>query len=177
MGKGEMDEAHTEASGLCCPTCGSRALEPDEKGTLTCARCGSVCEVTGRICPECGSANAPGTERCAQCGHALDLVGFVLRTRLLGSADRLQRIRRQAEAFRQEAEAASQERLGLWWAQEEERRRALARAQAERDRQERMVLAGALIFAAAVLIGLLVHLLVTGSAGPGAPVVTPTALP
>lgn len=141
-------------------------LIPNPDGTLTCAYCGTTYEVTGRTCPNCGAVNPPEAEHCARCGRVLDLVGFILQSRLQTTTrERLEQIRAEAARLKAESEAASQERLRRWWA-EEERRRALAAAQAERDRQERMLLTGALVFAAVVILGILIYLVVTALSAP-----------
>jgi len=165
-----------EATAFRCPTCGSRALQPNPDGTLTCTRCGTVCEPAIRACPDCGAVNPPEAEWCCACGRPLDLVGFVLRARLGATSERLEQARQQAAVLKREAEAASQERLRGWWEQEAERRRALARKQEERDRQERMLLTAAAVFAVIVLVAILIYVLAV-SGGPGVPAVTPTPLP
>jgi hypothetical protein len=142
-------------------------LIPNPDGTLTCAYCGTTYEVTGRTCPNCGAVNPPESEHCARCGRVLDMVGFILQSRLqVTTRERLEQIRAEAARLKAESEAASQERLCRWWAEEEERRRALAAAQAERDRQERMLLTGALVFTAVVILALIIYLLVTSLSAP-----------
>jgi len=155
-----------ETTAFRCSGCGSTMLIPNPDGTLTCAYCGTTYEVTGRTCPNCGAVNPPEAEHCARCGRVLDLVGFILQSRLQTTTrERLEQIRAEAARLKAESEAASQERLRRWWA-EEERRRALAAAQAERDRQERMLLTGALVFAAVVILGILIYLVVTALSAP-----------
>ncbi len=156
-----------ETTAFRCSGCGSTMLIPNPDGTLTCAYCGTTYEVTGRTCPNCGAVNPPEAEHCARCGRVLDLVGFILQSRLQATTrERLEQIRAEAARLKAESEAASQERLRRWWAEEEERRRALAAAQAERDRQERMLLTGALVFAAVVIMALIIYLLVTSLSAP-----------
>ncbi len=146
---------------LRCSGCGSTALVPNPDGTLTCAYCGTTYEITGRTCPYCGAANLLEAKYCSQCGHLMDVLGFILETRAPTSTqEHLEHVRREAAKIKAETEAASQERLRRWWAEEEERRQALAAAQAERDRQERMLLTGALAFAAIIILAILVYLLV-----------------
>ncbi|MCS7179210.1 MAG: hypothetical protein RML46_10565 [Anaerolineae bacterium] len=145
-----------------CSECGSALLVPDPEGTLTCAHCGVTCEITGRTCLRCGAVNPLEAEHCTQCGQVMDLVGFILQSRLQTTArERLEKMRAAAARLKEDAEIASQERLRRWWAEEEERRRTLAAAQAERDRQERMLLRWAMIFAAGVILAILIYLLVT----------------
>ncbi len=156
-----------EADAFRCSGCGSAMLIPDPDGTLTCAYCGTTYEITGRTCPECGAVNPPEAERCIRCGKVLDLVGFILQSRWQTTTrEHLEQVRAEAARLKEESEAASQRRLREWWAMEEERRRALAAAQAERDRQERMLLTGALVFAAVVILGILIYLLVTALSAP-----------
>ncbi|MBC7226146.1 MAG: zinc ribbon domain-containing protein [Thermoflexales bacterium] len=155
-----------EVAAFRCSGCGSTLLIPNPDGTLTCAYCGTTYEITGRACPECGAVNPPEAEHCIRCGRVLDLVGLILQSRLQTTRERLEQVRAEAARLKEESEAASQERLRRWWAEEEERRRALAAAQAERDRQERMLLTGALVFAAIVILGILIYLLVTALSAP-----------
>lgn len=156
-----------ETSAFRCSGCGSTMLIPNPDGMLTCAYCGKTYEITGRTCSECGAVNPPETEYCIRCGRVLDLVGFILQSRLQATPrERLEPVRAEAARLHEELEAASQERLRKWWAEEEERRRALAAAQAERDRQERRLLTGALVFAAVVILGILIYLLVTSLSAP-----------
>lgn len=156
-----------EMTAFRCLGCGSTLLIPDPDGTLTCAYCGTTYEITGRTCSNCGAINPPEAEHCIRCGRVLDLVGFILQSRLQTTTrERLEQVRAEAARLKEESEAASQKRLREWWALEEERRRALAAAQAERDRQERMLLTGALVFAAVVILGILIYLLVTALSAP-----------
>lgn len=155
-----------ETSAFRCSGCGSTLLIPNPDGTLTCAYWGTTYEITGRTCPNCGAVNPPEAEHCVHCGRVLDLVGFILPSRLQTTTrERLEQIRAAATRLKEESEAASQERLRHWRA-EEERRRALAAAQAERDRQERRLLLGALLFAAVVILGILIYLPVTSLSAP-----------
>ncbi|MGB9776564.1 MAG: zinc ribbon domain-containing protein [Anaerolineae bacterium] len=155
-----------ESTAFRCSGCGSTMLIPNPDGTLTCAYCGTTYEITGRTCPACGAVNPPDRTHCTRCGRVLDLVGFILQSRLQTTRERLEQVRAEAARLKEESEAASQERLRKWWAEEEERRRALAAAQAERDRQERRLLTGALAFAAVVILGILIYLLVTALSAP-----------
>ncbi len=164
-----------EATDFRCPTCGSRALTPNPDGSLTCARCGGVCEPASRVCPDCGAANPPEVERCIACGCLLNLVDLILEARLVPPGRRLEQAKLQAETVKEELEAASQERLQRWWEEEAERRRAMARAQMERDRQERQLILGAVIFAVLVMAAILIYVAVTAT-GPGTPTPTPVPL-
>lgn len=146
-----------------CTVCGSTSLISNPDGTLTCTRCGADHEIVGRQCPACSTTNPPEAEYCERCGRILDLVGFVLRRCWpTATQERLERFRTEVARLKEETEAASQERLRRWWAEEEERRRALAAAQAERDRQERRLLLGTLVFGVIVLLGILLYVILRG---------------
>jgi len=150
-----------------CSSCGSAQLIPNPDGTLTCAYCGVTYEITGRTCAHYGAVNPPEAEYCTRCGRVMDLVGFILQSHFRTSTrERLERARVEAARLKAESEAASQERLQRWWAEEEERRRALAAARAERERQERALLTGALVFAAIVVLGIITYLLLTSPQAP-----------
>lgn len=104
-----------ETGAFRCLGCGSTLLIPNPNGTLTCAYCGTTYEITGRTCPECGAINPPGTEYCTRCERALDLVGFILQSRLQATTrEHLEQVRAEAARLKEESEAASQERLRKW---------------------------------------------------------------
>jgi hypothetical protein len=159
-----------------CPACGSNALTPNPDGTVSCAGCGGTFEVTERTCPDCGTSNPPNAQSCRSCGRALDLVGFMLQSRLTTSKDRLAQARQQAAALKDAAEATSQERMRTLWDQEEQRLREVARAQAQQQRKDQTLLIGAIVVIAIAVISIVVYALVS-SAGPGTPTATPTAMP
>ncbi len=150
-----------ESTPFRCPTCGSTALEPTPEGTLLCLRCGSVSEVAGQVCPDCGTANPPEAGRCEGCGRVLDPVLAVLERQRYSPRERREILQHQIAQLREEAEVASQERLRRWWAEEVERRRALAQARAERERRERQGLMAAMILGAVVLLLLLAYAVTT----------------
>jgi len=165
-----------EAETFRCATCGNTALQESSDGALVCSRCGERYQLEEHLCPECGAANPPGQEECPVCGRTLDLVGFVLSSRLLPPADRLERIRQQAAVLKQEADSISQERLDRWWQEEQKRRRSVAEAQAEQQRRERKLLTVAAVVIAVVLVGLIVYLVLTAG-GPGDAALTATPAP
>jgi len=159
-----------------CPACGSNAITPNPDGTVSCAGCGGTFEVMERTCPDCGTSNPPNAPSCRSCGRALDLVGFMLQSRLIPPKDRLAQARQQAAALKDAAEAASQERMRTWWDQEEQRLQKTARAQAQQQRKEQTLLIGVGVVIAIAVIGIIVYVLVS-STGPGTPTATPTAMP
>lgn len=147
-----------------CTVCGSTSLISNPDGTLTCARCGADHEIIGRVCPNCGATNPPEREYCERCGRLLDMVSFILqRCWPTATQERLEHFRTEVARLKEETEAASRERLRRWWAEEEERRRSLAAAQIERERQERRLLIGALVFGIVVLLGILLYLILRGT--------------
>lgn len=106
---------------------------------------GNIYEIVRRTCPNCGATNPLEAAYCARCGHVMNLVGFLLKTRLpTGTPEHLEQVRAETPRIKAEAEAASLEWLCQQWAGKEERRRNLAAAQVERDRQERMLLTEAI---------------------------------
>jgi len=143
---------------LRCPVCGSTELQ-NNGDIVTCAQCGTEIELPTWVCPECGATNQPGTSICSYCGHAFDLVGSVIHTRLMTPAARLELVRQRAGTLKQEAEAASEERMRRMWEEEEERRARLAQARAERARQEQRMLIGTIIFAAVMFLCVLLYVL------------------
>jgi t-SNARE complex subunit (syntaxin) len=83
-------------------------------------------------------------------------------TRVTGDvADWLREQRDQAPALKAQQEAASQARLAAMWAAEARRQEALAEAQAERDRQQRVMWIVAVvvlvIFAICILLAIVVN--------------------
>ncbi|MBN1954594.1 MAG: zinc ribbon domain-containing protein [Anaerolineae bacterium] len=164
-----------EESELLCPSCGESALVPHPGGGLVCPQCDATYEMEDQRCPVCGADNPPTAKYCNSCGRALDLVGFVLQHRLQTPRERLAQSRLQAQSLKDEAEAASQERMGQWWVDEQERRRSLAAARAKQKKQEQQVLVGLLIVIGLVVVAVIAYV-VWASVGPGTPQLTPMPL-
>jgi hypothetical protein len=116
----------------------------------TCPTCRNPCDVEARFCSHCG-ADLPA-EVGEQDGDVLDS----LFDRITGErTDWLRRRRDEAPSIKKQEEKASQARLARMWADEADRREALARAMIERDRQARImtyVIAGIIIAAIVLLV-------------------------
>jgi len=82
------------------------------------------------------------------------------------TADWLQQQRDAAPAIKAQEEAASQARLAKMWAAEERRREELARAQAERDRQQGIIVAVTVAIVALLVIAVIIVVAITTSGAP-----------
>ena len=156
------DFCHTVygASGPTCSTCGA-TYEP---GAYHCPVCGAD---LARECRACGALNPLSARACSACGYALDMVDAMLVRATKGTADRLQELREDATAIKAQEEAASQARLTEMWAVEARQRDALARAQTERERQERMLITAAVVIVAVIVVAVLVMLAIEALHAPG----------
>jgi hypothetical protein len=90
--------------------------------------------------------------------------------------ERIQQGKEDLKMIKEEAEKASEERMGRWWEEESERRKQLARVQTRRRDRERIMLIGVITVVLIVLLAILGYVLWT-SIGPGAANGTPTAIP
>lgn len=111
-------------------------------------------------CPGCGSSSfsveADGRLVCDYCQTAYwEVLDAVFARATGGSTHWLRQTREEAAAVKAQEEAASQKRLAEMWAIEQRRREELARAQAERDRQMRI-----LWYAAVVFFGIVVTIVI-----------------
>jgi hypothetical protein len=174
-----------------CPGCGSSSFTPNPDGSLSCDYCRSAYILPGHACPECGAACDPGARYCPTCGA--DLVrtcracgalnprsarrcmacGQELGTlealfaRVTGErADWLRQVREQAPAIKDQEELASQVRLAEMRAAEGGRREVLAQARAERDRQQRIIVAATVAVVAIVIVVALIAFVITVSGTP-----------
>jgi len=176
----------SNAGRLECPGCGSSSFNADLDGDLICDYCRSVFVLPGRSCPDCGAACGAGAQycptcgadlvrtcpacgarnprtlqRCMACGH--DLVTLdALFERVTGQAtDWLREAREQAPAIKAQEESASQARLAEMRSADARRRETLAQARAERDRQQRIVVAVTVFVVALVIVVALISLVTT----------------
>ena len=131
---------------VACPFCGSMFVHPER----VCPRCETVNPTDARVCVSCGeklrescvrcgALNPVQASYCRECGAALDLLEHIAARRALTDANRLQQIQSEATRVKEETERASQERMSAFWAQEQARLAALAKAKAEQQRQERLI--------------------------------------
>ena len=144
---------------LSCPFCGSTFAHPD----CVCPRCETVNEPDVRLCVSCGqklrepcvrcgALNLVNAAHCHECGAGLDLLEHIAARRAVTDAGRLQQIQSEAARLKQETERASQERMSKFWAQEQARLESLAKAKAEQQRQERLIV---LLVSAVLLVAVL----------------------
>ncbi len=129
-----------------CPGCGSSSFSVGADGRLVCDYCQTAYALPGPVCPVCGAQNPPAVHRCIACGHDLGMLDAVFARATGGSTHWLRQTREEAAAVKAQEEAASQKRLAEMWAIEQRRREELARAQAERDRQMRILWYAVVVF-------------------------------
>ena len=95
------------------------------------------------------------------CGQELDVLDALF-ARVAGeTAGWLQQVREQAPAIKAQQEEASQSRLAEMRADEMRRREAMARAQVERDRQQRIIVTVTVAIVALVFVVAFVSLVLT----------------
>jgi predicted amidophosphoribosyltransferase len=151
------ENSHSERA---CPFCGATY----ELGARHCSSCGADLV---RECPACGALNALDSGRCLACGQELEILDSLF-ARVTGRrAEWLRQLREEAPAIKVQQEEASQARLAGMWADETRRREELARARAERDRQQRIIVGVAVGIVAIIVIAILVTLMITMSRTPG----------
>lgn len=171
-----------------CPGCGSVSFTANPDGSLVCDYCHAAyvpperaCPVCGathepdarrcsfcgvdlvRECPACGASNPLPARKCLTCGQRLEILEPLF-DRVTGkTADWLRQMREGAPAIKAQEEAASQARLTEMWAIEAHRCEALELAQAERERQERTIIAVIATVVVLIIVAMLVVLVITSS--------------
>ena len=151
------DRSHVERT---CPFCGG-ACELDARH---CPSCGADLV---RECPACGALNPSVARKCQVCGQVMEILDSLF-ARVTGTrVDWLRQVREEAPAIKAEQEEASQARLADMWAAEERRREELARARAERDRQQRIIVGVTVAIVTIVVVAVLVALVIAVSRTPG----------
>jgi predicted amidophosphoribosyltransferase len=169
-----------------CSSCGASSFTIDPDGNLVCDRCHAVYAPPERVCPDCGTPYEPDDRRCVSCGA--DLVRACLACGalnpltalrcqacgrdmgVLGSlfdrvtttrGDWLSQVRESAPTIKAQQEAISQAQLAEMWGVERRRREALARAQAERDRQQRILFTVLGVIIVIIIVGTLIAVVVS----------------
>jgi len=135
-----------------CPHCALLNRERER----SCGRCGSQIV---RVCPFCKQENWAGNESCIQCGRTLDLLEIMIQPASRDTRARLEAQRRQARLLKAQEEHASEARLARLWEMEHQRVEGIARDTGEKQRRERLVLAGIVLviaFTVLLVIGVLV---------------------
>jgi len=94
-----------------------------------------------------------------------DFVDSLIERHQEGTADHLNRRMREAQDIKAMEEASSQRRLEAMWAQENERQRAVAKAQAEQRLREKQLLRYVLLGAAVIIIAVVALSVVLASLG------------
>jgi len=147
-----------------CSQCGAAPLKDNGDGTLSCPFCGSTFAHPDCVCPRCETVNEPGARLCVSCGQklrapcvrcgalnpvdaaycqecgaGLDLLEHIAARRAVTDAGRLQQMQSEAARLKEETERASRERISKFWALEQARLESLAKAKAEQQRQERLI--------------------------------------
>jgi hypothetical protein len=155
-----------------CPFCGThvdmnRALCPqcaflNHEGERFCGRCGAQ---VVRVCPFCKHENWAGNEFCARCGRTLDLLEIMTQSGSRDTRARLEAQRQQARLLKAQEESASEARMAQFWEMERQRVEAVARETAEKQRRERLMLAGIVFFIAVIVLLVIVVSVING---PGA---------
>ena len=174
-----------------CSSCGGHSFTPDSKGVMICDFCQAVYVAPGNACPECGalfdpkaqycpacgndlvrecrSCGAPNShsaEKCSECGQDLDLLDILFARAAQQRSDWLDEVREDASEIKAQQEAASQAQLAQMWEVERQRRKSLAEARAERDRQQRIILTVIGVVVALIVIGVLVSIVLSLSQPP-----------
>ena len=154
-----------------CHFCGTqvdlnRALCPqcallNHEGERSCGRCGAQIV---RVCPFCKQENWAGNESCIGCGRTLDLLEIMIQPASRDTRARLEAQQRQARLLKAQEEQASEARMARLWETERQRVEAIARDTAEKQRRERLVLAG-IVFLIAFIVLLVIGVLVVSGLG------------
>lgn len=141
---------------MVCPQCGT----PYISGSAYCPSCGFDLV---RECRACGAANPYSARVCRICGQNLDILDAVIARAAKQRAEWLREVREEAARIKALEEEASQARMAEMWEAEKQRLEELARARAERDRQQRIIMAIAIgAVALFLLIALIMAFYTTG---------------
>ncbi|MEA3340897.1 MAG: zinc ribbon domain-containing protein [Chloroflexota bacterium] len=191
MKRATNSQENSPPARLECPGCGSSSFTAGPDDSLVCNYChaayvlpGYTCDECGTVydpgarycpscgadlvreCPACGADNPPSTHRCQACGQELDMLEALFARATGTTADWLQQQRDAAPAIKAQEEAASQTRLAKMWAAEERRREELARAQTERDRQQKIIVTITIAIVALLVIAAIIVVAITTSGAP-----------
>ena len=125
-----------------CPGCGGSSFTAGPDDSFTCNSCHAV-----YILPE--------RERQTR-GQEPGMLDALFVRATTATTDWLQQQRDEAPAIKAQQEAASQARLAEMWAADERRREGLARAQAEHDRRQKIIVATTVALVAVFVIAAIV---------------------
>jgi hypothetical protein len=157
---------------LHCSFCGTsldlnRALCPqcaflNREGERFCSRCGAQ---VIRVCPSCKHENWAGDEYCASCGRTLDLLEIMTQAESRDTRARLEAQRRHAHLVKAQESRDSEARMASFWDMERRRLETIARDTAQKQRRERLVLAGIVLLIAAIVLIAVIILVANGLGG------------
>jgi ribosomal protein L40E len=147
---------------MICDLCQAVYVLPEN----ACPECGAQCDSEARYCPACGaelvyecrSCGAPNphsAEKCTKCGQDLDFLSVLFARAAQRRSDWMDDLREGASEIKAQQEAASQAQLAELWDAERQRRKALAEARAERDRQQRIIMTVLSVVIGIIVIGVL----------------------
>jgi hypothetical protein len=112
------------------------------------------------VCFSCGALNKAEATHCSNCQAELDkhMVDKIIETRAKSRKEWYEERRVVAIEQKRQEEEASQKRMEAFWAEEQARREALARARIEREQRERktLVIVG-------IVVGIIVLLLIAAT--------------
>jgi hypothetical protein len=142
-----------------CPDCGT----PHESDAHRCMSCGADLL---RPCLTCGALNSWAVPRCLVCGQEMGILGSLFDRVTSTRSGWLEEVREEATELKTQQEAVADAQLAEMWKIERRRREAVARAQAERNRQQRLVFTVIGIVAALSIIVIIVFLVIGALRGP-----------
>lgn len=139
-----------------CPYCGASSYRLREKRWLTCQECGHEFDVRYDVCPACGHLNRIDAITCSRCQGRLrkDSVDQIIEVR---GKDRKRWTGERvtvAVAQKKQEEEFSRQRMEAFWAEDQARREALARAMAEQRQRERRLLRIVVLVGTILVLGL-----------------------
>jgi hypothetical protein len=134
-----------------CPDCGT----PHEPNARRCVSCGADLL---RPCLACGALNSWAVPRCLVCGREMGILGSLFNRVTSTRGGWLDEVREEATELKAQQEAVADTQLAEMWEIERRRREAMARAQAKRDRQLRVIFTVIGFIAAFGIIALVVAL-------------------
>ena len=173
-----------------CPGCGSASFAADPAEGLVCVYCHSTLTLAKHACPNCGAPyvptthycptcdsdllrecpacsapNPPSARECVRCGQRLEMLDSLF-SRVTGLGARwLREVREESPALKAQQQSASQARLAQMWADEMRRREAMARDEAERDRQESILITATIVIGAIFLIIVVIAMAIAAAGG------------
>jgi ribosomal protein L40E len=170
---------------LNCPGCGSSSFVANPNGNPTCEYCHAAYVPPEQTCPDCGTPHEPdarrcmscGTDllrpcltcgalnpwavpRCLVCGQEMGILGSLFERVTSTRSGWLDEVRHEATGLKAQQEAVADAQLAEMWEIERRRREAMARAQAERDRQQRLIITAIGIVAVLCIIAIVVSLVI-----------------